>query len=325
MQTADITVVIVNWNGRRYINQVLEALHCQTLAPDRIVVIDNASTDGSPELISSQFPQVRLRRLDANIGFAAANNLAFKEEVHTTWVALLNPDAIPETSWIDSLHKGLREFPGHSAYGSRMRKFSEPNRLDGTGDCYHPCGWAWRRDYGVLESQGNLIPGEIFSPCAAAGLYRLEDILEVGGFDEDFFCYFEDVDLGFRLRLAGKTCFYLPQAVVSHVGSGTTGAKSDFAVYYGYRNLIWCYFKNMPTPLLWRNLFFHLGLNLALLAAGWRRGQMMTVLKAQIDAMKAIGSILAKRNHNFDHVEVSIGDAMERNIYQAYCAWRTRL
>jgi GT2 family glycosyltransferase len=91
---------------------------------------------------------------------------------------------------------------------------------------------------------------EIFSPCAAAALYRRSALLEVGGFDEDFFCYVEDVDLGFRLRLAGYRCLYVPLSVAHHIGSGTTGGKnSDFSVYHGHRNLVWAFVKNMPGVL----------------------------------------------------------------------------
>ena len=93
--------------------------------------------------------------------------------------------------------------------------------------------------------------GEIFAPCAAAALYRRAAFLEAGGFDEHFFCYMEDVDLGFRLRLLGYRCGYAPAAIVHHVGSGTTGARSPFTVYHGHRNLVWTYVKNMPTPWFW--------------------------------------------------------------------------
>lgn len=321
--TASVTVVIVNWNGGEYLLKVLEGLRCQTVAPARIVVMDNGSGDGSAGEVARRFPEIRLRRLGANLGFAAANNLALREEVATPWVALLNPDAVPDPRWLEEFWRGVETHPGYSAYGCRMRRFGDPGRLDGTGDCYHPSGWAWRRDFGLPEARGHLAPGEIFAPCAAAALYRREDVLAVGGFDETFFCYFEDVDLGFRLQLAGRKCFYLPEAVVYHVGSASTGHRSDFSVYHGYRNLVWCYFKNTPGRLLWRHLPGHIGLNLGLLLNAWRRGQAKTVLRAQWDALRGLPGVLQKRRAVVRDPASTVTATMEcwSGLYRA---WRIR-
>src|SRR5205085_72619 len=136
---------------------------------------------------------------------------------------------------------------------------------------------------------------EIFSPCAAAAMYRREVFRAAGGFDEDFFCYAEDVDLGFRLRLAGYKALYVPDAVAYHVGSATTGRRSDFSVYYGQRNLVWTYAKNMPVGLLFLYALFHLAINIATVAALAMRGQGMIALRAKIDALKGLGTVLRKR------------------------------
>lgn len=305
-----------------YLPLVLEALRVQTVAPAQVVVMDNASCDGSAERMVRDFPWVRLRRLESNLGFAAANNLALREEVKTPWVALLNPDAVPEPSWLEALWCGVQTHPGYSAYGCRMRRFDDPTRLDGTGDCYHPCGWAWRRDFGLPEEVGHLVPGPIFAPCAAAALYRREDVLAVGGFDEDFFCYFEDVDLGFRLQLAGGKCFYLPDAVVRHVGSATTGRRSDFAVYYGYRNLIWCWWKNMPAKLMRRYFLAHLGFCIAYWLSACARGQGKTALGAVCAALAGLPSVLAKRRSSLDGETAAA--AMTYGWRPLYAAWKAR-
>jgi len=319
-----ISVVIVNWNGGRFLLRVLEALQGQSRAPARVVVVDNGSSDGSDALVARSFPGVRLRRVGENVGFAAANNLALREEVETPWAALLNPDAVPERDWIERLWQGVRAHPGCSAYGCRMRRYDDPRRLDGTGDCYHPCGWGWRRDYGVTETDAHLQPGEIFAPCAAAALYRREDVLAIEGFDEDFFCYFEDVDLGFRLRLAGKRCFYLPAAIVRHVGSATTGRRSDFAVYHGCRNLIWCWWKNMPAPALWRHLPTHLLFNLLQLSTALRRGQGGVVLRAQRDALGGLLRMLRRRRRVVRRPDETATAAMTAGWRAPYRARRER-
>ena len=140
------------------------------------------------------------------------------------------------------------------------------------------------------------MPKEVFSPCAAAAMYRTDILLESGGFDEDFYCYFEDVDLGFRLRLKGYKCLLIPTAVVHHVGSATTGGqKSKFSVYHGHRNLVWAYIKNMPGVLFWLLLPNHILLNV--ISIGWfvLRGQGSVIFRAKWDAIMGITTMWKKR------------------------------
>ena len=139
------------------------------------------------------------------------------------------------------------------------------------------------------------VAGEIFGPCAAAGLYRRAAFLEVGGFDASYFCYFEDVDLAFRLRLRGYRSRYVPEAVVHHVGSALSGYRSDFAVFHGHRNLVWTFFKDMPTPLLALYLPHHLAMNLAAVLVAARRGQGPVALKAKAAAIRGLPRVLRAR------------------------------
>ena len=138
---------------------------------------------------------------------------------------------------------------------------------------------------------------EVFSPCAAAALYRRSVLLDIGGFDENYFCYAEDVDLGFRLRLAGFRCLYVPQSVAHHVGSGTTGGQhSDFSVYHGHRNLVWTFIKNMPGVLFWLLLPIHVLLNLISVVYFSRQRQGKVILTAKWDAIKGIPKMWRKRH-----------------------------
>ena len=240
-----VAVVIVNWNSGMLLAKCLACLGKQSYPPTRILVMDNGSTDGSGDLVQG-FPGVSVQRLGNNFGFAAANNKAVLE-CDTEYLALLNADAFPEKDWLDRLMGYAQEFPDVAMFVSRQMMSSEPGRIDGIGDIYHISGLIWRNGYSRGLHDDDLVSREIFSPCAGAALYRRDAFLEAGGFDEDYFCYVEDVDLGFRLRLRGQTCISVPDAVVHHVGSVSSGGRhSDFAIYHGHRNLVWTFVKNMP-------------------------------------------------------------------------------
>lgn len=289
-----VTVIIVNWNSGDLLRRCVTDLLRQTVPPTRILVMENGSVDGSVETILS-LPGVTPRILGENLGFAAGNNRAIAE-CDTEFVALLNPDAFPEPGWLEALLAAARAQPSVAAFGCRQMRAECDGLLDGLGDIYHFSGLVWRRGHGRAQRDEDLLPCEIFSPCAAAALYRRQALIAVGGFDEDFFCYVEDVDLGFRLRLAGYGAVYVPEAVVHHVGSATTGGQqSDFAVYHGHRNLVWAYVKNMPGVLFWIFLPFHLGLNLvSILALAWR-GQGAVILRAKRDAILALPRVWRQR------------------------------
>lgn len=289
-----VTVVIVNWNGGDWLARCLEHLSRQSQAPAEILVMDNGSVDGSAEFAQS-IGGVTVRRLGSNLGFAAAINRALPD-CRTEFVALLNPDALPAPDWLAALLSAARAHPEVAAFGSRQLAYGRPGMLDGIGDVYHISGLVWRHGHGRPETSQDRVGREIFSPCAGAALYRREALLAVGGFDEDYFCYVEDVDLGFRLRLAGLTSEYVPQALVRHVGSAFSGGRhSDFAVYHGHRNLVWTYVKNMPGLLFWLLLPVHLLANLIMVLWLAARGQGAVALRAKRDALLGIPRMWAKR------------------------------
>ncbi len=291
-----VTVIIVNWNGERFLDRCLSALLAQTVAPHEIIVVDNASSDGSLDLVR-RFPSVRLLAQDRNLGFARGNNLAIEEAAaESEWIALLNPDAFVEPRWLEALLSATRDYPAFEVFASKLVSAADPAVLDGAGDAYHVSGLVWRRGHGAPVASVSEQVREEFSPCAAAALYQRRILVEAGGFDEDYFCYLEDLDLGFHLRLAGYRCLYVSASVAHHVGSGTTsGQHSDFAVYHGHRNLVWTYVKNMPWLLFWAFLPLHLAMNLVTLTVFTWRGQGLTMLRAKRDALKGIPKMWWKR------------------------------
>jgi GT2 family glycosyltransferase len=296
MSAARVSVIIVNWHSEDLLALVLAALDQQSVAPEHVVVVNNGSTKALPVDRYSR-GRVLVLCTGKNEGFAAGNNLAIRQAVDSEWVALLNPDAIPEHDWLERLLEATRRHPEARAFGSVQLDGGDPSIIDGLGDVYHVSGAAWRQGHGSPTSPTPVEAREIFAPCAAAALYRRAALLEAGGFDEDFFCYLEDVDLGFRLRLLGHNAMLVPGAIVHHQGSATSGGpKSDFAIYHGQRNLVWAYFKNMPRTLLWRYLPQHLLLNLAALLFFTCRGQGVPVIRAKWHALKALPRMIAKRH-----------------------------
>ncbi len=297
LNTADclISVVIVNWNAGDLLERCVASALAQTWRPLEVIVIDNDSSDGSENIIGEKFPSVHLVRSGGNIGFAAANNLALRIiSDKSRWVALLNPDAFPEPTWLESLYDAAQRHPEYAFFGSRLMDAKNPLVVDGMGDIYHLSGLVWRRGHGnIVDTVINRT--EIFSPCAAAAMYRKDVLLQVGGFDEDFFCYVEDVDLGFRLRLRGHRCLYVPASVAYHVGSAVSGARSDFSVYHGHRNLVWTFVKNMPGVLFCALLPIHLLLNVGTVILFALRGRGKIVLRAKRDAWRRIPSMWRKR------------------------------
>jgi GT2 family glycosyltransferase len=291
-----VTVIIVNWNGENFLNRCLSALLAQTVAPYEIILVDNASSDTSLDIVR-RFPSVRLLIQNENFGFARGNNLAIEAATaESEWIALLNPDAFVESRWLEELLSAVRDNPSFDFFGSKLVTAANSSVLDGAGDAYHVSGLVWRMAHGAPVSSVSEQVREVFSPCAAAALYRRSALFEVGGFDEDYFCYSEDVDLGFRLRLVGYCCLYVPSSVAHHVGSGTTGGHhSDFAVYHGHRNLVWSYVKDMPGALFWTFLPLHLAMNLVVLVAFMLRGQAGVIYRSKRDAVLGLPKMWVKR------------------------------
>lgn len=235
--------------------------------------------------------------LTNNVGFARANNIGIQLVGDCDWVALVNPDAFLEPDWHQQMINRVDDYPNAASFSSSLVMANDVDRWDGLGDAYHISGLVWRIAHGRRRDSYASIEGQIFSPCAAAALYRREALLGVGGFDEDYFCYVEDVDLGYRLRLMGYDSILIPQAIAKHVGSASSGGQdSDFSVYHGHRNLVWTYIKNMPGALFWLLLPLHLAMNLISVIWYTIHGRSAVILRAKWDALKGIRKIWSKRS-----------------------------
>jgi GT2 family glycosyltransferase len=308
--TPSIDVIIVNYNAGGRLARCVRHLAAQTLAPSSVIIVDNASTDSSLEEARAATDEaglaVTIIEAGGNIGFAAANNLA-AQSARADWLAFLNPDAYAHPDWLEQLDHAIVKYPWADAFGSTQLDANAPTRIDGAGDVYNVYGIPYRGGFGAAAS--DLPPtGECFAPCAAAALWRRETFERLGGFDERFFCYGEDVDLGFRLRLGGGRSVQVVEAVVLHEGSGLSGRHSDFAVYHGNRNKIWLAYKNMPGLLYWPFLPVRLFANLCLLIVAALRGQGDVYFRALRDGVSGLSSFSEDRRRLQKTRKASLGD-----------------
>lgn len=289
-----VCVIIVAYNSGDLLQRVLDALARQTFADFETIIWDNASQDGCCDALDLP-DRARIVRSPDNLGFAGGNNAAARLS-SAPYLVLLNPDAFPEPDWLERLAAAADARPQAGMIGSLQLDDADPSKLDGLGDVYHISGVPYRGGCGA-PAPADIPAGEVFGPCAAAALYRREAFDAVDGFDERYFCYVEDVDLAFRLRLAGWRCFFEPAAVVRHVGSATVGRRSDFAVYHGTRNRIWTIAKDVPAALLPITLPLHLGALAVLLVGGLlrRSGVARATLRGVRDGVAEVGSFLPAR------------------------------
>jgi GT2 family glycosyltransferase len=244
-----VSVCVIAYNSGPTLGTCLERLGAQTFRDFEAIVIDNASPDPGDAAIAAEFPFVRLVRNAENLGFTGAGNQGARL-ARGRWYALLNPDAFAEPDWLAQLVDASERHPQVRAFTSRQLVAEDPSMLDGLGDVMSVFGIPYRGGY-LSPDRGQAFEGEVFSPCGAAMMIDRALFLQLGGFDEDFFCYGEDVDLGYRLQLAGEPTLLVPSATIAHVGSASTGGrKSEFAVFHGTRNRFWVLFKNTPAILL---------------------------------------------------------------------------
>lgn len=287
-----ISVIIVNFNGRHFLDECLSALSTQSFQEFETILVDNASTDDSIELVREKYGWVRVIENLQNVGFAAGVNEGIRAS-EGEYVLTLNNDTIADRHFIGELKRAMDEDSTLGMCASKML-FAD-GRINSTGICISRSGAAWDRgmfepDCGQFERKE-----EVFGACAGGAIYRKKMLDRIGLFDEDFFLFMEDVDLAFRARLAGWKCVYIPSARVVHLHGGTTGFRSNLSIYYGNRNLIWYVVKNYPVKTLLVYSPWIIGRNCAVIPYYIYKGNGRAIIEAKIDAVLGIGKMVKKR------------------------------
>jgi GT2 family glycosyltransferase len=242
------SIVILNWNGKQLLDRCLPLVLDQAFDGDyEVVVLDNGSTDGSAAWIEATYPAVRLIRSDRNLGFAQGNNQAIQATT-SVYIATLNNDATPARSWLSELVRAIESSPQVGMCASKMVRDEDPSIMDACGIDVDRAGIGWNRYSGERERTHETTPYPIFGACAGAALYRREMLDQIGCFDQDYFAYYEDVDLAWRAQRAGWKCLYVPSARVTHRHSSTGREGSPFKGYHLGRNKVWTLIKNYSWP-----------------------------------------------------------------------------
>jgi len=287
-----ISVIVLNYNGLRFLEPCLSSLFCQTFKDFEIILVDNGSSDGSSDYVRQHFPSVVLVETGKNLGFAGGTNAGITI-AQGEYILTLNNDTIADIHFLEELHKPMLRDPDIGMCASKM--LFPDGRIYSTGISIFRSGAAM--DRGIFEPDNGKYDAheEVFGPCAGAALYRRSMLDTIGLFDEDFFLYMEDVDLAFRARLSGWQCRYVPAARVIHVHGGTAGVNSEISVYYGNRNLIWYTIKNFPARLFLTSFPWFFGRNCGDIPYYFLKGRGRAILKAKIDAVRGLHTIIKKR------------------------------
>ena len=256
----EVSVIIPNFNGIAFLDTVLNSLEGQSMNDFEVILVDNGSTDGSCSFTAANYPWVHILELPDNFGFCRAVNEGIRAS-KAPYVLLLNNDTEVTENFVEEMLAAIKRHRKAFSCGARMVQYHDRDRLDDAGNYYCALGWSFARGRGrdihAFEKEE-----KVFAACAGAAIYRKKILEQIGLFDEEHFAYLEDVDIGYRARIYGYENWYAPEAVVYHVGSGTSGSRyNQFKTRYSSRNNVYLVYKNMP--------FLQILLNLPFLAAGF--------------------------------------------------------
>jgi GT2 family glycosyltransferase len=287
-----VSIVVVNYNGKKFLHDCFSALFCQTYVPLEIIMVDNASSDDSIAFIRRNFPPVVIIAETENRGFAGGTNAGIRQ-ARGQFIVTLNNDTIVSPDFVEEIIKPMVNDPSVGVCGSKM--VLPDGRINSTAICISRSCAAWDRGMGEPDSGQYDLTEEVFGACAGAALYRKSMLDEIGLFDEDFFLYMEDVDLAYRVHLAGWKCIYEPKARVVHIHGGTAGFKSDLSTYYGNRNIIWTVYKNWPARTILLCLPWLLVRNSADIFYYAKMGMLSTIVRAKKDSILGMIPMIKKR------------------------------
>jgi GT2 family glycosyltransferase len=290
----EISVIVANWNGKRFLETCLNALRRQTFQNFEALLVDNGSTDGSVEYVRTDFPEVTLIALNENRGFTGGN-IAGYQQARGKLIVLLNNDTEADPHWLEELYRASQEFRHAGSFASKMLHFDERNCIDNCG--FAITAAALTIDLGRGEQDGPVWvkSRKVFGACGGAAAYRRSMLDDIGFLDEDFFMVYEDVDLGFRAQLRGYECVFVPGAIVYHHLGATRRRTPGRNVFFSQRNVELVYLKNMPVGQILRSIPQRLVYEFGAAAYFVKTGTGAAFFKAKMDVFRQLSVVLAKR------------------------------
>ncbi len=248
-----VSIIIPNYNGKRYLRECIQSIYDSTVVDIEVIVVDNLSQDDDLLWIKKEYPKIILKKLNKNYGFSYAVNRGIKIAKYP-YVLLLNNDTKILEGFVEALLNTIRSDKRIFAVSSKMLRYDDATLIDDAGDEYTIFGWGYKIGDGENSVNHNNYK-EVFSACGGAALYRKSVFSKIGYFDQAFFAYLEDLDIGYRARNYGYKNVYCPEAEVLHIGSATSGSRHNaFKIKLAARNNIYVPYKNMPLPQLLINL-----------------------------------------------------------------------
>ena len=290
----DMSVIVLNWNGKHFLETCLGAMRRQTYRDFETIVVDNGSEDGSAEYVRANFPEVNLVALSDNRGFCGGN-IAGYEQARGQLIVLLNNDTEVDAHWLEEIQKASREYPKAGSFASKMLYFDERNRIDNCGFGLTPAGLSLDHGRGEQDGPSWAEPRKVFGACAGAAAYRRSMLEYVGFLDPDFFTFYEDFDLSFRAQLRGYECMFIPGAIVYHRYRATMNKYRARQIFLTQRNIEFVYMKNLPLGLILRSIPQRLIYELGGMAYFFKVGVGTAFLRGKIDAVRQLPAMLRKR------------------------------
>lgn len=292
-----VTIVIVNWNGKKYLKGCLDSLQKQSYCDYEAIIIDNGSKDGSVEYIQQNYPNTKLFQLKRNMGYSVGMNVAL-EHSKNKYIIALNNDTTLDQNWLFALVKMAESDERIGSCQPKILSLQNPAFLDSVGLSINKDGESFQIGFQEKDTGQYNTVRELLGACSASVLYRRQALMQIGGFDQDFFAYFEDVDVALRLKKAGWKCMYVPTAIVYHYGSATGVNDSFLKTYLLERNQYYYRIKNQSITLLLRFLIKRpksISQKIFLLMKNRQFGILLAFLKGNSDAIKNFSKMYHKR------------------------------
>jgi len=306
MKNPLISILVLNCNGKHLLKPCLESIFKQNFTDYELIVVDNNSNDGSIQYIKENFPNITLIENSKNLGFAGGNNMGIKA-CSGEWIFFLNNDTILEKNCLEFLAKHIENRKNEQlVFMPLMLKADSPEFIDSAGDMLYPWGYAYR--YNNVPANKFLESKEIALACCGAAMFNRELIEKLNGFDEDFFLYYEDVDLSLRARHLGAKIWLVPQAKVFHKGSATVGKKTPSRLYYIERNRFFAKLKNFPLSTLIKYAPISFICSVFSLILWTTRGFLGTWIKSRFDMLKGMPKMLKKRKKIFAESKINANE-----------------